>query len=541
MSTLANAPCDQGQIQGITAPARSCHRGAFVLAATILGSSMAFIDGTVVNIALPVVQSQFRASGPQVQWVVESYALFLAALLLLGGALGDRLGRRRIFATGVVLFTLASMVCGLAPNISVLIVARAAQGVGGALLTPSSLAIISASFDENERGKAIGTWSGFTAITAAIGPVLGGWLVQNFSWRAVFFLNLPIALVVLFLIKWHIEESYGEHEKGRLDWAGSLLMTAGLAGITYALITWSERSGPGILNIVILAAGAFSLLAFVAVERRVRFPMVPLGLFRSRNFSGANLLTLLLYGALAGALYLVPFNLIQIQHYSPQAAGASLLPFIVVMFLLSRWSGGLVARVGARLPLVAGPLVAAVGFALFARAGIGGSYWTTFGPAAFVLGLGMAIAVAPLTTTVMTSVGGNHAGLASGINNAVSRTAGLLAIALLGILLISVFSRNLEQRLATANLPPEATRAIQGQASRLGGISLPSGLSAEASSAAQSAIGDSFVAGFRAVMIAAAALAVLSAISAAVLIEGGHRKPAGGQERLTSGLSETPG
>jgi EmrB/QacA subfamily drug resistance transporter len=490
-----------------------------VLVAAILGSSMVFIDGTVVNVALPVLQSSFRASSSQVLWVVESYALFLASLILLGGSLGDRLGRRRIFATGVTLFTLASVLCGLAPSITFLTIARSIQGIGGALLAPSSLAIISASFDSDERGRAIGTWSGFTAITAAVGPVLGGLLVQHVSWRAVFFINVPFALVVLALVKWHVDESYGERDTGGIDWLGATLATIGLGALTYGLLTASSFSLGDPVVIASIGVGVLALAGFVVAESRVRSPMVPLWLFRSRIFTGANVLTLLLYSALGGALYFLPFNLIQIQHYSPTAAGLALLPFILIMFLLSRWSGGLVTRVGARLPLVVGPAVAAGGLALFARAGIGGGYWTTFGPAVVVLGLGMATSVAPLTTTVMSSVGEDHAGIASGINNAVSRTGGLIAVAVLGIVMVAAFSRALAARLDSAQLSPQSQQAVAAQENRLAAISLPSDLSPDTQAALNRAIADSFVAGFRVVMITASGLALAASLAAAVLID----------------------
>jgi len=519
MANFVQPPCDEAVIRSRAAVAPCVKSaGVWILTATILGSSMAFIDGTVINVALPALQRSLNATVVDVQWVVEAYSLPLAALLLVGGSLGDQLGRRRIFLMGVAIFSLASAWGGFAANIRQLILARAAQGIGGALLVPGSLAIIGASFRGEDRGRAIGTWSGFTAITAAIGPVLGGWLIEQISWRAVFFLNLPIALIVWLISFRHVPESKDENANERLDWLGAVLTTFGLGLLVYGLIE-SSRLGFGHRFVqAALIGGSVLLAAFLVFEARAKNPMLPLELFGSRDFTGANLLTLLLYSALGGTLFFLPLNLIQVQSYTATEAGAALLPFILIIFFLSRWSGGLVLRYGAKRPLVIGPVIAAMGFALFAVPGVRANYWTEFFPATVILGLGMAVSVAPLTTTVMNAVPENRVGIASGINNAISRAAGLLAVAVFGILMLQVFNRSLDARLSTVELPANIKHSLDDQRTKLAGVAFPEETPLPLRETLRQAINESFVQGFRSVMVLGAVLALASGIISWVLI-----------------------
>jgi EmrB/QacA subfamily drug resistance transporter len=474
-----------------------------VLTATILGSSMAFLDGTVVNLVLPTLQRAFDANVSAVQWVVEAYALTLASLLLVGGSLGDRYGRRKVYVCGTLLFAISSMACGFAVDTEWLIVSRAVQGVGAALLVPGSLALIAVTFPESTRGRAIGTWSGLSAVTTAIGPVVGGWIIEHLSWRGIFFLNLPPALVVVALCT-RLPETRDEAVTGRLDWWGAALTTAGLSAITYSLIEWPSGFHHTYLSVVAFAALlSFALLSLV--EQHAESPMIPFGLFRSRNFAGANLLTFFVYAPLGALLFFTPLDLIQIQHYSATKAGAAFSPFVLTMLVLSRWAGQLLDRHGARLPLTVGPLITAIGYTLFALASQDGHYWTSFFPGVLVISLGMTVTVAPLTTTIMNAIPKSHAGVASGINNAVSRLASLIAIAAFGALLVMIFVHVLEHQLAALNLPAEEIARIRASRLQLAAI--------QATDVhAMRAITVSFIRAYRIVIWIAASLTLTGAI-----------------------------
>lgn len=409
-------------------------QGRWVIAASVLGSGIASLDATVVGIALPTIGRNFHSGVGTLQWVVSGYALTLAAFLLLGGSLGDRLGRKRMFSIGVIWFALASMLCGLAPNAGTLIAARVLQGVGGALLAPASLAILQASFRPDDRSRAIGAWSGLGGVATAAGPLLGGYLIAAGSWRWVFFINLPVAVVVLIVTARHVPETRDPSSAGHVDLLGAGLAVVFLAGLTYGLIEAPSHGWTSPTVLVSLVVAVLTAPSFLVVEHMRAHPMLPLGMFRTRQFSGANAVTFAVYGALGGALFLLPVELQLVVHYSPLESGLALLPVTVIMLLFSARSGQLAARIGPRLQMSVGPLVVGGGLLLLTRATHHGSYLVQVLPAVAVFGIGLALTVAPLTSTAMGAAPAEHSGVASAVNNVVARAAGLLAVAVLPLL-----------------------------------------------------------------------------------------------------------
>jgi EmrB/QacA subfamily drug resistance transporter len=495
----------------------------WVLVAAILGSSMSFIDASAVNVALPIIQRELVATSDQMQWVIEAYALFLSALILVGGSLGDIFGRRKLFAIGIAIFAAASIGCAAAPNIIILIVARSIQGIGAALAVPESLALISVTFSGDERGKAIGTWSGFASLTGAAGPLIGGFLAQTASWRWVFVINVPLAVAVLVIAFLRVPESRDANADRTVDWSGALLATIGLGMLVYGLIR-VQLAGGRIDGSAFIAFGIIALALFVVAEKRARHPMMPLSMFGSRVFRVANIYTFALYFALGGSFYFFPYVLIDVQGYAPTAAGATFLPFVILQVGFSRWSGGIAQKLGPRIPLVAGALVAGCAFLLYSLPGAGnGNYWTTYFPAVVVLGIGAVFFIAPLTTTVFDSSDPELSGLASGINNAVARTAGLLAVALLGIVFTAVFAGGFDNRLAGAHVS-ERTRALaNAEQAKFAGGTVPPDVPAADRPAVNAAVGLGFLAGFRAVQYASASVCFMAALIALLAFPGRRR------------------
>jgi EmrB/QacA subfamily drug resistance transporter len=484
---------------------------------------MAFIDGSALGVALDALQKDLHASGADLLWIVNGYTLMLAALILIGGSLGDRYGRKRIFRAGILLFSLSSCVCGISPTPGLLIAARFIQGIGGALMVPGSLAIISALFDVNGRGKAIGTWSAASTVTTLIGPVLGGALANAGLWRLLFFINLPLALVALYGLT-KFPETRDDQAPSQMDIPGAVLVTLGLAGLTYGAIELGKRATESNTGVALaaLAVGFAALIIFVIFEARTQHPMVKLGLFRSRTFSGTNLMTAFLYSGLSASLFFLPLNLIQVQGYSAVIAGFTGLPTLILLTLLSPYMGRVVDKYGPRIPLTVGPIIAGIGFFLLALPGITNGpsdYFTTYFPGIIAIGIGMGITVAPLTTAVMGSVSSRQSGIASGINNAVARSGQALAVAILGAVALYSFGSALTARTAELQLSAENQQALTAEASNLGNAKVPASLDATAQDQVKQAIRWSFVDTYREISLIAAALAWISALVAFILIE----------------------
>ena len=511
-------PCEEATIQStnITAPTGAVSAKSWVLLATILGSSMAYVDESVVNVALPAIETDLAVSVVVIQWLVNAYTLCLSAFLLTGGSAGDLFGRRRIFLVGIVIFASASLWCGLSPTVAQLILARAVQGMGAALLIPCSLAIIGATFGESERGKAIGTWAGFSALATAIGPLLGGWIVDHFTWRWIFLINPLLALPTIWIALYRLPESRDNEAKGGLDWRGSLLAFASLGSVAFGLMSAPVLGWSNVRVLLALLGGLLLLLVFIWEQARSRSPMLPLGLFRSPTFTAVNMLTLFLYAALAGLFFFLPFALIQVQGFSAALAGAAFLPFTLIMAALSRWSGGLLDRFGAKQLLIIGPTIAAVGVGLLALPVGDGSYLAFLLPIAIVA-LGMVVSVAPLTTTVINAVPAHQTGVAAGINNAASSVANLLAIAILGALALGVYNRALDKNLETKVVSGEVTRAIELAKGQFVIASALSTVEGEDRRAAEIIIKRSLAESIRFAMLVSALLAFAGAACGALL------------------------
>ena len=493
----------------------------WTLLATILASSLVFIDGTALNIAMPALQQDMNLSGPQLLWVVNAYTLFLSALLLIGGAMGDQYGRNRIFGIGLFLFMLSSFFCGISANSVQLITARVFQGIGGALLIPGSLSIITAQFSEEKTGGAIGLWSTFSALTAIIGPLLGGWLADIGLWRIIFFINIPFSLIVLWVIFYRVAESKND-ETVRLDFVGAFLVMLGLAGITYGFIESADKGFGAAIIIISLITGGLASIGFIFSQHFVKHPMMPLKLFAITNFSTTNIATLLIYGALSAITFFLPLNLVQVQGYSEMQAGLSMLPVITLITILSSISGRISDRIGAHLFLSVGPMITGFGFFLFGFQGLTegpSAYWKTFFMPAVLLGTGMGLTVAPLTTTVMLSVSKNNSGIASGVNNTVSRIAGVLSIALLGALVLYYFRRNLIEQLNVLKIPEELIKTLNKTALNLGSTKIPENTSPEMAGKIGFVIKTSFIKSFNIVACISAVAAWVSAIMCFALIK----------------------
>ncbi len=500
----------------------SSSTGKWILTSTILASSMAFIDSTALNVILPSLQRDLQANGTDIFWILNAYLLMLASLILVGGSLGDKLGRKKVFMIGIAIFMVGSAACGLSPTVEWLIGARAVQGIGGALMIPGSLSIISATFHNKEKGKAIGTWSAATVLVTVGGPILGGALGDAGLWRAIFFINLPIGLASLIVLRLKVPESSDDSMDHRLDYAGAITVVLGLALLTFGFLEIPELGWQHWKVYSSVAAGFLFMIGFVRIEQVKDNPMVPLNLFRDKTFAGANLLTFLLYAGLAIAMLFLSLNLVQIQGYQQVQAGMTMLPLTILLASLARWVGGLVDRFGPRWFLVSGSLLAGLGFFWFSQVGITEGpteFWTTYFPGIMLFGLGMALTVVPLTTTVMSSVEDQHAGTASGINNSMTRTANVFANAAIGALAVVLFTDFLAPVIDSLSLTDNVEQSVMQQAVNLGDAQVPESVSTDQQTEVKQAYEQAFITMFNQIMYISAGLAWLSAVTALVLIE----------------------
>jgi EmrB/QacA subfamily drug resistance transporter len=500
--------------------------GRWVLTATILASAMAFIDGTALNVVLPALQKALNASGADLFWILNAYLLVLAALILVGGSLGDRLGRKRVYMIGIFVFILGSAACGVAPDVPFLVGFRLLQGIGGALMIPGSLALLSTSIDEGERGKAIGTWSAVTTVVTMGGPVLGGALADAGWWRYIFFINVPIGIAALLILARKVAETGEAGAKGGVDGPGALAIALGLAALTFGFLRMPQLGfgSPAVWGA--LAAGVGLLAAFGIIESRSKRPMMPLFLFANRTFSGVNALTFFLYAGLGAGMLFLSLNLVQAQGYSQLQSGLTFLPFTLLMIGIARWAGSLADRYGARLLLTAGPATAGLGLLVLSFAGQTrgpGDYWTSFLPGVLVFGLGMSFTVAPLTATVMGSVSDDYSGVASGINNAMTRISNVLANAIFGALAVLLFTTALRSRVGGMHLPPEVKQAVMAQAANLGNAKAPAGVSPADVAVVQRMYRESFITVYGHILRLAAGLAFLGALMGLLFIKGKKR------------------
>ncbi len=502
-----------------TSPAEfNSKRGNLILAATIIGAGMVYLDGTIVTVALPQIQQEFRASVSGLQWLIDIYILFLTVPILVAGSLSDRYGRKKLFNIGLLGFAAASVACGAANSLNQLILARIFQGIFGAIMLPGSLAILNATFPAAIRGKVVGTWSAFTPITTAIGPLLGGWLVDNVSWRAAFYINLPLGLITLFLSLRYIPESKSEAAPESQDWLGAGLITLGLGGLIFGLIEGPKRGWADPLVWVSIVASLVFLAGFGLVEAKTKHPMIPFSLFKDRAFSGVTTMTFVLYFAMSGVFFFLTLNLQQIQGFSATTAGAAFMPIIILLFLISRWAGNFADKFGPRLLMIAGPLIIAAGFFLYMIPGVEANYWLTFFPATIVFGVGLGITVAPLTTVALATVPTHLSGLASGVSNAVSRVGTMLAVALLGFLMVLQFTASLEVETQDLRLAEQDHQLLKEEALKLGGAEAPATVESNLVGGIETAIDQAFVDAFRVMMGLCGVLAIVSAgVSAATI------------------------